>query len=209
MFVGAKDLYPLQANLNSTFDHYLVRVDVAGYGPLVLHYTHTAYSRAGAIPLIFSHGWPGSFVEAARVLQDLTEPGDPKQQAFHLVAPSIPGFGFSPAPTVSGVGPETVARAYKILMTDVLRYEWFVTQRGDFGAFITRSIALRYPTIVRAQHLNMFPAPPPTLFSATKAYLRWCLSGLLYSPFEHETLRVRRNFEMDQSGYLEQQRTRP
>ncbi|KAI8169167.1 putative epoxide hydrolase [Colletotrichum sp. SAR 10_70] len=195
--------------LNTIFNHYLVKVDVPGYGSLVLHFTHTASSRPGATPLLFSHGWPGSFVEASRVVRELTEPSGPDQQAFHLVAPSIPGFGFSPAPSVSGVGPEIVARAYKILMTDVLGYKWFVTQGGDFGSFITRSIALQYPAVVRAQHLNMFPVPPPKPFSAPRAYLRWCLSRIFYTPFEHEALRVRRNFEVDQSGYLEQQKTRP
>jgi hypothetical protein len=94
-------------------------------------------------------------------------------------------------------------------MTDILGYKWFVTQGGDFGSFITRSMAIQFPDVVRAQHLNMFPVPPPTLFSAPLAYLRWCLSKILYSDFEHEALRVRRNFEIDQSGYLEQQKTRP
>ncbi|KZL88060.1 epoxide hydrolase [Colletotrichum incanum] len=94
-------------------------------------------------------------------------------------------------------------------MTDVLGYSWFVTQGGDFGSFITRSIAIQFPQAVRAAHLNMFPVPPPTLWSAPAAYLRWWLSKILYSDFEREALRVWKNFEVDQSGYLEQQRTRP
>ncbi|CBF82221.1 hypothetical protein AN5262.2 [Aspergillus nidulans FGSC A4] len=207
-----KDQYDWEAEerrLNDIFRHFLVKVDVPGYGPLMLHFTHNQSARPNAIPLLFSHGWPGSFVEAIRVVLPLTEPEDAKDPAFHLVAPSIPGFGFSPAPSKSGVGPNVVARAYKILMTDVLGYPKFVTQGGDFGSFITRAIAIQYPALVRAQHLNMFPVPPPTLWSAPYAYLRWCLSALTYSEFEHEALRVRRNFEQDQSGYLEEQRTRP
>lgn len=143
------------------------------------------------------------------MVRPLAEPEDAKDPAFHLVAPSIPGFGFSPAPTKSGVGPNVVACAYRILMVDVLGYSKFVTQGGDFGSFITRAIAIQYPTVVRAQHLNMFPVPPPTLWSAPRAYLRWCLSALTYSEFEHKALRVRQNFEQDQSGYLEAQKTRP
>lgn len=143
------------------------------------------------------------------MVKPLTEPKKAEDPAFHLVAPSIPGFGFSPAPRKSGVGPSVVARAYKILMTEVLGYPRFVTQGGDFGSFITRSIAIQYPQLVRAQHLNMFPVAPPTLWSAPLAYIRWCLSALTYSEFEHEALRVRRSFEEDQSGYLEQQKTRP
>jgi pimeloyl-ACP methyl ester carboxylesterase len=198
-----------QRRLNAAFNHFLVKVDVPGYGPLVLHYTHNQSTRSAAIPLLFSHGWPGSFVEAVRVVHPLTEPDDATDPAFHFIAPSIPGFGFSPAPTKSGVGPNVVARAYKILMTDVLGYPSFVTQGGDFGSFITRSIAIQYPKIVRAQHLNMFPVPPPSLWSAPRAYLRWCFSAFTYSEFEHMALRVRQNFETDQSGYLEQQKTRP
>jgi pimeloyl-ACP methyl ester carboxylesterase len=94
-------------------------------------------------------------------------------------------------------------------LVDILGYKKFVTQGGDFGSFITRSIAIQFPAIVRAQHLNMFPVPPPTLLKAPMAYIRWCLSSWLYSDFEREALRVRQNFEVDQSGYLEQQRTRP
>lgn len=203
------DLSHHQKFLNDSFNHFILKLNVPGYGTLVIHYTHQRASTSTAIPLLFSHGWPGSFVEALRVVKPLSNPEDAKDPAFHVVAPSIPGFGFSPAPTKSGVGPNVVARAYKILMTEVLGYSKFVTQGGDFGSFITRSIAIQYPDIVRAQHLNMFPVPPPTLFSAPVAYIRWCLSSLTYSEFEHKALQVRRNFEQDQSGYLEQQKTRP
>ncbi|KAK6212683.1 hypothetical protein LQW54_004950 [Pestalotiopsis sp. IQ-011] len=198
-----------QQYINDAFRHYLVKLEVPGYGELILHYTHNKSERPDAVPMLFSHGWPGSIYEAIRVVAPLTNPRDPKTPAFDLVAPSIPGFGFSPAPKKSGVGPEVVARAYKILMVDILGYKKFVTQGGDFGSFITRSVAIQFPAIVRAQHLNMFPVPPPTLLGSPKAYIRWCLSPLFYSDFEREALRVRQNFETDQSGYLEQQRTRP
>ncbi|KAE8311676.1 Alpha/Beta hydrolase protein [Aspergillus transmontanensis] len=148
---------------------FLVKIDVPGYGPLVLHFTQT--NRARYTPL--------------------TEPEDAKVLAFHFVAPSIPGFGFSPAPTKSGVGPNVVARAYKILMTDVLRYPKFVTQGGDFGSFITRSIAIQYPQGRARPALEHVP------------------STSSYAVFEHESLRVHRNFEQDQSGYVEEQKTRP
>ncbi|KAL1877130.1 hypothetical protein Plec18167_004815 [Paecilomyces lecythidis] len=198
-----------EAHLNEVFNHFIVKVDVPGYGALVLHYVHNRSPNSGAMPLLFSHGWPGSFVEATRVVHPLTQPQNTDDLSFHFVAPSIPGFGFSPAPTKSGVGPEVVARAYKILMTDVLGYSRFVTQGGDFGSFITRSMAIQFPQHVRGQHLNMFPVPPPTIMSAPLAYLRWCFSVFTYSEFERQALLVRANFEEDQSGYLEQQRTRP
>lgn len=148
-------------------------------------------------------------MEAVKVVDELSNPKDKGTQAFHFVAPSIPGFGFSPAPLKSGVGPVILARAYHILMTQVLGYRWFATQGGDFGSFITRSIAIQYPNSVVAQHLNMFPVPPPTLWTAPLAYIRWTLSSVLYSRFEKDALEIRHNFELDQSGYLEQQKTRP
>ena len=192
-------------------DHYLVKINVPAYGPLVLHYCHRKSQNTGSIPLLFCHGWPGSFLEARYVIEPLTHPRDGrKDPSFDVVVPSIPGFGFSPAPSKSGVGPSVVARAYKILMVDVLGYKsGFVTQGGDFGSFISRSLAIQYPEHVIAQHLNMFPVPPPTLFKAPFAYARWCLSGVFYTPFERESLAFRRNFETDQLGYLEQQKTRP
>ncbi|KAL3472079.1 Alpha/Beta hydrolase protein [Aspergillus californicus] len=181
-----------EKTLNDAFNHFIVKLDVPGYGTLVLHYTHNPHLQQQRNPS-----------------PPLSQPKDTKDPAFHVVAPSIPGFGFSPAPTKSGVGPNVVARTYKILMTEVLRYPRFVTQGGDFGSFITRSLAIKYPEIVRAQHLNMFPLPPPTLFSAPAAYLRWCFSALTCSTFEQKALQVRWNFEQDQTGYLEQQKTRP
>lgn len=192
-----------QAKINQ-LDHYLVKVDVPGYGPLVLHYVYKKSRASNAVPFLFCHGWPGSFLESRHILEPLTN------LAFDVVVPSIPGFGFSPAPKRSGIGPTSVAKAYKILMVDVLEYSsGFATQGGDFGSFISRSIAIQYPDLVIAQHLNMFPVPPPTLLSAPLAYLRWTFSGLLYSKFEKNALAVRKNFELDQSGYLEQQKTRP
>ncbi|KAH8690438.1 putative hydrolases or acyltransferase [Talaromyces proteolyticus] len=126
--------------------------------------------------------------EAVRIVHPLTEPKDAADPAFHCIAPSIPGFGFSPAPT---------------------KLSKFCYTGWRFWLLYHRSIAIQYPKVVRAQHLNMFPVPPLSLWSASRAYLRWCLSAFTYSEFENKALQVRRNFETDQSGYLEQQKTRP
>ncbi|KAH0425406.1 epoxide hydrolase [Colletotrichum camelliae] len=170
---------------------------VPDYGLVTLHYTHTKSFSPNAIPLLFVHGWPGSFLEASRIVEKLTmaDHEDDNSPSFHVIAPSIPGFGFSPAPLRSGVGPAVVARAFKVLMTDVLKYTWFVTQGGDLGAFITRWMAIQSPSIVRAQHFNTFPAPAPTFGAAPFAYLRLRMSGILYS--------------RDQSAYIDMQETRP
>ena len=188
-----------------------MKIDLPDYGVLVLHYCHQKTDNPNSVPLLFCHGWPGSFLEARHIIEPLTGVAQgSRQTSFDVIVPSIPGFGFSPAPRKRGIGPRLTARAYHILMTDVLGYRnGFVTQGGDFGSFVSRSIAIQYPRDVIAQHLNMFPVLPPTLRKAPLAFARWCLSRFLYSDFEKESLAFRRNFELDQSGYLEQQKTRP
>lgn len=134
-----------------------MKIDIPGYGPQVLHYAHQTSSRPDAIPLIFVQGWPGSFLEARKIIEPLTNPPDPSTQAFHVIVPSIPGFGPGDPPAKSGFGPMLTARAFRILMVDVLGYQRFVTQGGDWGSMIMRSMAMQYPGHVRACHYNFFP----------------------------------------------------
>lgn len=146
-----------QARINAEFNQFKVKIDIPSYGPQVLHYAHQTSSRPDAIPLLFVQGWPGSFLEARKIIEPLTNPPDPSTQAFHVIVPSIPGFGPGDSPAKSGFGPVLTARGFKILMVDVLGYERFVTQGGDWGAMITRSMAMQYPQHVRACHHNFFP----------------------------------------------------
>lgn len=91
------------------------------------------------------HGWPGSFLEVENIIATLTNPPDPSSPAFHVVAPSIPGFGFSPAPTQAGFGPVEAARAFNALMLQ-LGYDRYVAQAGDIGGIITRYQASLFPS---------------------------------------------------------------
>lgn len=146
-----------QARINAEFKQFKVKIDVPGYGPQIFHYAHQTSPRPNAIPLLFVQGWPGSFLEARKLIEPLTNPSDPSKQAFHLVVPSIPGFGPGDPAQESGFGPELTARGFKKIMVEVLGYDRFVTQGGDWGAMITRSMAIQYPQHVRACHHNMFP----------------------------------------------------
>lgn len=157
LWTSIQSLTTYQARINAEFNQFKVKVDIPGYGPQVLHYAHQTSSRADAIPLLFVQGWPGSFLEARKIIEPLTNPPDASTQAFHVIVPSIPGFGPGDAPEKSGFGPKLTAHGFTKLMVDVLGYKRFVTQGGDWGSMITRSMALLYPQSVRACHHNFFP----------------------------------------------------
>ena len=110
-----------------------------------------------ALPLIITHGWPGSIIEQMKVIGPLTDPtahGASASDAFHLVIPSIPGYGYSPEPTTLGWDPIRIAKAWVALMQR-LGYNQFVAQGGDWGASITQQLALFAPENVLAIHSNM------------------------------------------------------
>ena len=103
---------------------------------LDIHFIHVRSKHENALPLIVTHGWPGSVIEQLKIIDPLTNPtayGASTSDAFHLVIPSLPGFGFSGKPTTTGWGPERTARAWVVLMKR-LGYTQFVAQGGDLGA---------------------------------------------------------------------------
>ncbi|QKG71464.1 epoxide hydrolase family protein [Erythrobacter mangrovi] len=121
---------------------------------LSVHFLHKKSSRADALPLIITHGWPGSVVEFLGVIDELAEPSDPQAMAFHVVAPSLPGYGFSQKPSVTGWGVERIARDWAELMRR-LGYGHWVAQGGDWGAAVTTAIGQLAPEGCRGIHLNM------------------------------------------------------
>ena len=108
--------------------------------PVPLHFIHHRSSRDVAIPLVFIHGWPSSFHEVVHIINELTDPSDSSLPAFHVVAPDLPGFGFSPAPLHPGFGLREVGRAINNLMKQ-LEYCQYVGQGGDFGSHTLRCMA--------------------------------------------------------------------
>jgi pimeloyl-ACP methyl ester carboxylesterase len=124
---------------------------------LDIHFIHVRSKHEDALPLIVTHGWPGSVVEQLKIVDPLTDPtahGGTEADAFHLVIPSIPGFGFSGKPTATGWGPDRIARAWTTLMKR-LGYEKFVAQGGDWGAVITDLMGVQAPPELLAIHTNM------------------------------------------------------
>jgi pimeloyl-ACP methyl ester carboxylesterase len=136
-----------------------------------VHFIHVRSAEAGALPLILTHGWPGSVVEELKIIDPLTNPtasgGDPAD-AFHVVIPSMPGYGFSGKPTELGWDPVRIARAWTELMGR-LGYSQFVASGGDWGDPVTEQLAVLFPTQVRGIHLNMPSAVPSEIFQSLGA----------------------------------------
>jgi pimeloyl-ACP methyl ester carboxylesterase len=129
---------------------------------LDIHFIHVRSEREDALPLIITHGWPGSIVEMLEVLAPLTDPtahGGSPGDAFHLVAPSLPGYGFSAQPTEVGWDPGHVARAWAQLMKR-LGYDRYVAQGGDVGAAVTDTMAILGVEGLAGFHLNFLRRPP-------------------------------------------------
>jgi pimeloyl-ACP methyl ester carboxylesterase len=129
---------------------------------LDIHFLHVRSQHEDALPLIINHGWPGSIIEQLKLIEPLTDPtahGGTAEDAFHLVIPSMPGYGFSGKPTGTGWGPERMARAWAELMSR-LGYRGYVAQGGDWGAFVVDQLGLQAPEGLQAIHTNM-PATVP------------------------------------------------
>ena len=142
----------------NTFDHY--KTEIEG---LDIHFIHQRSPEPDALPIIITHGWPGSVVEFLKIIGPLTDPvayGGQAEDAFHVIAPSMPGFGFSGKPTEPGVGPEQIADIHAQLM-ERLGYARYGAQGGDWGAGVSRWMAYNYPEQVVGLHLNMVLAGPP------------------------------------------------
>jgi pimeloyl-ACP methyl ester carboxylesterase len=129
---------------------------------LDIHFIHVRSQHEDALPLVVNHGWPGSIIEQLKIIDRLADPtahGGSAEDAFHVVIPSMPGYGFSGKPTSTGWGPERMGRAWAELMKR-LGYTRYVAQGGDWGAFVVDQMGLQAPEGLLAIHTNM-PATVP------------------------------------------------
>jgi pimeloyl-ACP methyl ester carboxylesterase len=135
---------------------------------LDIHFIHVRSRHPGALPVIMTHGWPGSIVELLDVIDPLTNPtahGGRAEDGFDVVIPSMPGYGFSAKPTTTGWNPERIARAWDTLMKR-LGYRRYVSQGGDWGARISEVLARQAPAGLLGVHLNLLVSIPPEILRA-------------------------------------------
>jgi pimeloyl-ACP methyl ester carboxylesterase len=138
---------------------------------LAIHFIHVRSKHEDALPLIITHGWPGSIIEQLKIIDPLVNPtayGGSASDAFDVVIPSMPGYGFSGKPTSTGWGPEHMGRAWAELM-DRLGYTRYVAQGGDWGAFVVDQMGLQAPAGLLAIHTNMPATVPPDVDKALLA----------------------------------------
>ena len=151
-----------EARLNA-LPHFVTEID-----GLDIHFIHVRSKHDDALPLIVTHGWPGSVIEQLKIVDPLTNPtahGGSASDAFHLVIPSMPGFGFSGKPTTTGWGPDHIASAWTELMR-VIGYKRFVAQGGDWGALIVDLMGVEAPRELLGIHTNMPGTVPPEIDKA-------------------------------------------
>ncbi len=138
---------------------------------LDIHFIHVRSKHENALPMIVTHGWPGSIIEQMKIIDPLTNPtahGGTAADAFHLVIPSLPGYGFSGKPTAPGWNPVSIARAWATLMQR-LGYTKYVAQGGDWGNAISEVMALQQPLGLLCIHTNMAATVPPDVSKALSA----------------------------------------
>ena len=156
------DWHKAAAKLN-TLPQFVTEID-----GLDIHFIHVRSKHENALPLIVTHGWPGSVIEQLKIIDPLTNPtahSASASDAFHLVLPSLPGFGFSGKPTATGSGPERTARAWVELMKR-LGYAQFVAQGGDLGAGVCTAMGRLAPAALLGIHTNLPGTIPPDIAKA-------------------------------------------
>ncbi|KAI1848654.1 hypothetical protein JX265_011495 [Neoarthrinium moseri] len=145
-----------EAELNA-LPQYTTTIKLDGFDDIDLHFVHAKSPNPGAIPLLFCHGWPGSFDEIQKMLPLLLD-GGKDHPSFDVIAPSMPNYGFSSIVRQPGFGSRQTAEVFQELMVDVLGYTEYVTQGGDIGYAVTRYLGYLYPQNCKASHYN-FPQP--------------------------------------------------
>ncbi|XXG96641.1 pre-mRNA-splicing factor cwc22 [Hypoxylon texense] len=195
-----------EADLNARLPQFTTTVSVDGHEDLKIHFVHKRSESPDAIPLLFCHGWPGSFLEVSKVLPLLTATSKDGEPSFHVVAPSLPNYGFSQGTSKPGFRLAQYAEVCHKLMLR-LGYARYTTQGGDWGYFITRAMGRAYPSHVLGSHMNLILTSPPSPLRNPLLVLQHLLGW--YTADEKAGLERSRWFQAEGSGYNRLQGTKP
>ena len=160
------DFRRLETKLNAV-PNFITEID-----GLDIHFIHVRSKHENALPMIVTHGWPGSIIEQMKIIDPLTNPtahGGSASDAFHLVIPSLPGYGFSGKPTAPGWNPVSIAKAWATLMQR-LGYTKYVAQGGDWGNAVSEVMALQQPPGLLGIHTNMAATVPARRVEGTRGW---------------------------------------
>ncbi|KIW89436.1 uncharacterized protein Z519_09592 [Cladophialophora bantiana CBS 173.52] len=183
-----------EAKLNE-LPHFITPIQCEGYESLKIHFLHKKSAVKGAIPLLFVHGWPGNFLEVTKII-DLLSSHTQGRVSFHVVAPSLPNFGFSEGTEKRGFSVEQYAETLHKLMLR-LGYDQYVTQGGDWGYHIARALSALYPQHCRATHFNMDVGTRPSLFTHPCLFI----SSLFHRLTQREKQGISRTAWFDREGF--------
>ncbi|MFC8064553.1 epoxide hydrolase family protein [Streptomyces sp. NPDC057293] len=191
-WVEEYDWRKVEARLKA-LPHFITEID-----GLDIHFIHLRSKHEDALPLIVTHGWPGSVIEQLKIIEPLVDPtahGGNASDAFHLVVPSMPGYGFSGKPREPGWGPARMAKAWAALMAR-LGYTRYAASGGDWGAIVTEQMGLQEPEGLIGFHTNMANAVPPDIMAAVEGGAP-LPEGVSLSPEENEAVEQLRSAYAD------------
>eukprot|EP01114_Cavostelium_apophysatum_P016474 TRINITY_DN4695_c0_g1_i2.p1 TRINITY_DN4695_c0_g1~~TRINITY_DN4695_c0_g1_i2.p1 ORF type:complete len:704 (-),score=153.82 TRINITY_DN4695_c0_g1_i2:1103-3214(-) len=197
-----------QVNSLNKFPHFKTCID-----GLDVHFLHVRSQAPNAVPLLLIHGWPSSVFEFYKIIEQLTDPemfGGRSDQAFHVICPSLPGYGWSEAPKTEGFDVKRIAAMFAVLMTR-LGYARYGAHGGDWGGLISSYLALDFPQHCKAIHITLplVDFEPESLVDKVTLWFDYIFKDLIFSKEELKALEDGEEFSEQKSGYADIQMTRP
>ncbi|KAF4633047.1 hypothetical protein G7Y89_g5070 [Cudoniella acicularis] len=201
------DWRAVETRINSHLKMFTMPIQQDGE-EIAMHFVYHRSDKENAVPLLFQHGWPGSFLEVDKIIDDLTNPQDPNLQAYHVIAPSLPGFGFSSPSSSPDFNLLSIASINNKIMLN-LGYSTYIAQGGDWGSMIARTMASNFPESCVAVHVNMMAAAPPSWWRHPLAFLWFVVWAIWMEKQKDGKLGRMLWWREEESGYAEIQGTKP
>ncbi|KAF8713843.1 epoxide hydrolase, partial [Rhizoctonia solani] len=202
----------VEEKINRTLPQFTTAIESRNHGLQNVYFVFKKSNSSSAIPLLFIHGWPGSFLEVSKIIDELTNPSDPKNPAFHVVSPSLPNFTLSDRTSTTGMDLRETAFLFDKLMAK-LRFKHYLAQGGDWGSRVCRTLAIYHKETCLGTHANLISYGAPTFWRNPIIGLKTILGGNGipggYSADEMAGLRRMQEFLTSGNAYMKIQATRP